>query len=137
MILVRYKQNNIGTWGKLEFSDFSCFTFEPVGDDEVRSGLDKRIPQGDYAISWFDSPRFKRRLPLIFNEKVPAERRILIHSGNYANDTEGCILLGKQAGEQGVFNSRIALDEFLLNLRLKCGNNLGLTGEMLSIINDF
>ena len=29
----RFKQNEIGTWGRLYFGNFECFTFEPVGDD--------------------------------------------------------------------------------------------------------
>lgn len=132
MIIDRFKQNDIGTWGRLFSNGFECFTFEPVGADEVRSGLDKRIPQGFYNIRWHNSPKFGKKLPHLYNDKVPKNRYILIHSGNYANDTEGCILLGFSMGENGVFNSRQALDEFLYYLRY-----LDLEKESLLIRNCF
>lgn len=132
MIVERFKQNNIGTWGRLISNGFECFTFEPVGADEVRRGLDRRIPKGYYNIRWHNSPRFGKKLPHLYNDKVPKDRYILIHSGNYPEHTEGCILVGFSMGENGVFNSRQALDEFLQHLRF-----LDLSKESLLIKNNF
>ncbi|MDA3056419.1 DUF5675 family protein [Campylobacter sp. CN_NA1] len=77
---------------------FNGFTLEPAGSDETRSGLDKRIPQGLYNAKFEYSPRFtpkySRKLPVLFNEFVSKDRRILIHIGNRGVDTLGCILLG-------------------------------------------
>ena len=88
-------------------------TLEPAGDDTTQRGKDKRIPAGAYSVAWHDSPRFKRRLPLLFNDLVPKDRYILIHAGNYPKHTEGCILLGRYATNEGVFNSMAMLREFL------------------------
>ena len=131
----RFKENEIGTWGRLYFRNFECFTFEPVGADEVRSGLDKRVPEGVYNMRWHDSPRFKRRLPHIYNKQVPGSRYILIHAGNLAEHTEGCILLGFNYDARGVWNSRAPLDEFMAKLRSMYKDDL--SPVTLEIINDF
>ncbi len=115
----RFKNVFDGTLGRLSiFADngkelFSCYTLEPRGDDEVRPGLDKRVPQGQYSLRWHDSPRFKRRLLHIYNRQVPQERYILFHIGNYPKDTEGCILLGETCTDKGVLNSRAAFNSFM------------------------
>lgn len=51
------------------------------------------IPTGRYKVIISYSPKFKKFLPLLLN--VPAFSRILIHTGNTAKDTQGCILCGK------------------------------------------
>ena len=135
MKLTRFKENKIGTWGVLEFDGFKCYTFEPVGADEVRSGLDRRVPAGGYNMRWHNSPRFKRRLPHIYNQQVPQGRYILIHSGNLPEHTEGCILLGNNHDARGVWNSRAALDEFMARLRSMYKDDL--SPVKLEIINDF
>lgn len=106
-----------------------------MGADEVRSGLDKRVPAGLYQMRWHDSPRFKRRLPHIYNKQVPGSRYILIHAGNLPQHTEGCILLGFNYDERGVWNSRAALDEFMARLRSMYKDDL--SPVKLEIINDF
>lgn len=50
------------------------------------------IPAGEYPLTITYSPRFKRRLPLINN--VPGRSGIRIHAGNYARESEGCLLMG-------------------------------------------
>lgn len=64
------------------------------------------IPPGRYQVivSW--SERFKRELPLLLD--VPMFRGIRIHPGNTAADTEGCILVGIDRGDDQVFRSREA-----------------------------
>ena len=47
-----------------------------------------------YKLSNGKSPKFKRELPLVYNDKVPATRGIRIHVGNSAKDSNGCILVG-------------------------------------------
>lgn len=54
----------------------------------------KAIPAGLYRLSNGKSPRFKRELPLVYNDKVPAKRGIRIHVGNTVASSSGCILVG-------------------------------------------
>lgn len=66
------------------------------------------IPAGTYRITLEYSPRFKRRLPLLHD--VPHFLGIMIHSGNDANDSAGCILVGKNKVKGKVLESRVASD---------------------------
>lgn len=80
-------------------------------EEEIESderGQDHRIPEGEYKCKWHFGSRFTKRLsdicgfecpPLhLYNDRVPADRYILIHPGNTHKDTEGCILLGSDYG---------------------------------------
>ena len=69
------------------------------------------IPEGRYAVvvSW--SPKFKAWLPILlggpeFNRKWQGVR---IHAGNTVEDTEGCILVGKNKVVGKVVDSGIWL----------------------------
>jgi hypothetical protein len=117
IIITRYKENNIGTWGKLVWDDFVCHTFEPEGQDETRRNMDRRIPQGIYNLRWHQSGKFGMLMPNVYNEKVPSDRYILIHPGNYADDTQGCILLGNKPVSMGVLNSRAVFNPFYSKLK--------------------
>lgn len=53
------------------------------------------IPAGLYTIEYCDSPRFGRKLPLVYNDTdCHASRGLRIHAGNSISDTKGCILVG-------------------------------------------
>lgn len=74
------------------------------------------IPTGTYNVSLTYSPKFKKILPLI--ENVKGFSGIRIHSGNTAEDSLGCILVGKNSVVGKVTNSRNtfnALSEKLQN----------------------
>ncbi|KEA46564.1 hypothetical protein CR66_01635 [Campylobacter mucosalis] len=114
----RFKEIDDGTIGRFTLFKgdevlLNGFTLEPAGSDEIRPNLDKRIPQGVYNVIWHKSPRFKQVLPLLYNDKVSRERYILIHVGNHPKDTQGCILLGGNYDDKGVFNSKATLSRFL------------------------
>lgn len=99
---------------------FNGFTLEPAGPDEVRSGLDRRIPQGVYNAVFEYSPKFNRNLPVLFNENVAKSRRILIHTGNTGVDTAGCILIGNEWSANGkVFNSINTINTLFSKLKMK------------------
>jgi hypothetical protein len=57
------------------------------------------IPEGRYKVIVSDSPKLKRRLPLLLD--VPGFTGIRIHAGKNAKWTEGCVLVGdnKNRGE--------------------------------------
>lgn len=92
------------TIGKLYLNDiFICDTLEDVCRDINRDGDlndvgetkvygETAIPSGTYKFIINMSPRFKKLLPRLQN--VPGYDGVLIHSGNFAKDTHGCILVG-------------------------------------------
>jgi hypothetical protein len=57
------------------------------------------------VISW--SPKMKQWLPILLG--VPNFSGIRIHAGNTADDTQGCILVGKNREVGKVLDSRIWL----------------------------
>lgn len=61
------------------------------------------IPAGVYEVVVNISPRFRRKLPRLLN--VPGFDGILIHRGNKAEDTAGCILVGENRERGKVINS--------------------------------
>lgn len=62
------------------------------------------IPYGKYKIVMSYSSRFKKTLPELLN--VPLFNGIRIHPGNTADDTEGCLLPGKNKAVGKVLESR-------------------------------
>lgn len=92
------------TIGKLYINDiFICDTLEDVCRDLNRDGdlNDKgeqkifgetAIPSGIYKVTLDISPRFKKLLPRLHG--IEGYDGVLIHMGNWAKDTHGCILVG-------------------------------------------
>jgi hypothetical protein len=86
------------------------YTLEPItttSDVKPRS-----IPCGTYDLTIRHSPRFEREMPHI--ENVHGFEGILIHWGNFPEDTEGCTLIGGYEGPQPDFigGSKHAFGEF-------------------------
>ena len=61
------------------------------------------IPFGTYKVILTMSPKFKRELPRLLN--VPSFEGVLIHRGNTAKDSAGCILIGENKAVGKVLNS--------------------------------
>ncbi|MBF1060225.1 MAG: hypothetical protein HXL31_05010 [Prevotellaceae bacterium] len=92
---------------------------ESMTEDEIAALKVKgatAIPTGTYRIDMQTrSPRFGRVLPRLVSVKGYAG--VLIHSGNTAADTEGCILVGENRERGKVLNSRATLERLLVFLR--------------------
>lgn len=68
------------------------------------------IPSGEYTVKMAYSPKYKRDMPEVLN--VKGFSGIRIHSGNTAEDSLGCILLGRNTKVGMVTDSRKTCKEF-------------------------
>ncbi len=87
------------------------------------------IPFGKYSVVYTHSPKFKRKLPLLLN--VPQFEGIRIHPGNTAEDSLGCILVGKNTAVGKLTESKVTSDK-LNNLIETAINN----GESIMLIKE-
>lgn len=126
-------------WPKAEYTvgrlyidgEMYCDTLEDRVADVNRNGeLDgterkvpgkTAIPYGTYKIFYGWSPRFGRNLPRLLN--VTAFDGILIHPGNTAEDSAGCILVGRNTEVGRLTQSRLYSDE--LNKRIDIAQRRG------------
>jgi len=125
--LIRTDKTEISTIGELTVDGaFQCFILEdkdrgldqsmPIAVIQQHKVFGKTaIPKGTYdvVISW--SNRFKTYLPLIIN--VPGFEGVRIHSGNVAEDTEGCQLPGNARTKDKVLDSRNAFKALFAKLK--------------------
>lgn len=72
------------------------------------------IPYGTYQIEMKRSTHFNEILPHLLN--VHDFDGVLIHSGNTAEDTHGCILVGKNTVKGEITQSRICMKNLLAML---------------------
>lgn len=92
-----------------------CVTLEPSAIATF-----PRISTGKYQVEIAFSPRFRRAMPHVMN--VPGRDGILIHWGNYAENTDGCILVGETKGvlndgAPAIWNSRETFDKLYQELQ--------------------
>ena len=123
--LYRYSSQKDSTLGILYLVDdetdhknFLCFTLEDE-KREVKVYGETRIPQGTYQIKYRTEggyfAKYKKRFPDLHNDSrgvlhitdVPNFKYILLHCGNSADDSDGCIILGN------VVSQNITKDGFL------------------------
>lgn len=111
LVLQRSDANDARTIGVLMAgAAFECYTLEDRlrPRDATKVPGKTAIPAGLYrvVVSW--SPRFGRELPML--EHVPGFEGIRIHAGNDAEDTDGCILVGRRREADAILESRAALE---------------------------
>ena len=129
--VVREIKNDVCTIGSLFINDvFFCYTLEDKDRGLKQSdsllfiqakkifGL-TAIPSGFYKLTVNQSPKFKRMLPRILD--IKGFSGVLLHRGNSATDSLGCILIGYKKGENSIFESTKA--EIDLVNRLLLHNN--------------
>ena len=91
---------------------FFCNTLEDTVRDlsnEKKVYGKTAIPYGEYKVVYNWSPKFGRNLPRLLN--VPAFEGILIHPGNTADDSAGCILVGRNTEVGRLTESRYTSDK--------------------------
>ena len=92
-----------------EEEEYFCDTLEPTWRDYAHGAHKIKgrsaIPEGRYAVVISFSPKFEQWLPILLG--VPKFEGIRIHEGNCSEDTEGCILVGKNREIGKVLDSRI------------------------------
>ena len=94
---------------------FECFTLEDVVREVPGLAVVDwkvpdvtAIPSGTYKLIVTASARFHKLLPELVD--VPGFAGVRIHCGNCAEDTEGCILVGRRRDTAAVLESRIAFN---------------------------
>ena len=116
LVLRRIAKRDTYTIGRL-YADgkYFCDTLEDT-DRNLTSEMDEEyikqqkvygktaIPSGVYQVEITYSPKFKKQMPLV--KDVKGFQGIRIHSGNTDEDTEGCILVGKNTKVGMVTDSR-------------------------------
>lgn len=89
--LIRFKLHGKTVMGILKGDVWKCGTYFTI------ENFDKMLPDGTYHVKITYSPKLKRDVPIVFNDKVPESRGIRIHEGNIVQNTKGCILVGNWA----------------------------------------
>jgi hypothetical protein len=110
--LVRLEEADVGTFGVLKVNkQIRFYTLEPP--DFENEAYISSIPCQQYVIERHTSPRHG----LTFRVKtVPHRSDILFHTGNWLDETQGCILLGLNLipfPKRGVGSSRVAHEMFM------------------------
>lgn len=118
-------------------NDFECYTLEdvvrevegkPVKDWKIKG--ETAIPRGTYNVVLHMSPRFKKTLPML--ENVPGFEYILIHQGNWAKNTEGCILVGSaKVSDVMIGGSKTAFDKLMPKIEAALKNKEKVTVTIL------
>ncbi|WP_071145903.1 DUF5675 family protein [Bacteroides ihuae] len=133
LLLKRIARKSGYTIGKLFVDgEYFCDTLEDTDRLDEGMSLDEikklkqpgqtAIPEGSYKVIVNVSPKFKRLLPRLQN--VPGFEGVLIHRGNTAKDTAGCILVGENKRVGMVLNSTY-YEERLVEL-LKHDDNISI-----------
>jgi hypothetical protein len=89
--LIRFKFKSKTVMGVLKGDVLKCGTYFTI------ENFDKMLPDGKYMVKVTYSPKFKRDVPIVYNDEVPESRGIRIHEGNIVQNSNGCILVGNWA----------------------------------------
>lgn len=94
-----------------------CFTLEDRyrAPPEPKVFGETAIPEGRYEVIINHSPHFGCDMPRLVD--VPGYAGVLIHSGNVAADTEGCLLVGQSHGVDRIDLSRAAFASLFPKLK--------------------
>ena len=121
-LLTRFAYGEMGTFGKLEGPNFTCYTVEdPWNNNEPNKSC---IPEGVYQAKRTSRPKHGNTFVLINEDlkiaefpKLGMRDSCLIHVANTIIDVEGCIGLGERLGCLGsnwaILDSTTAVKRFM------------------------
>lgn len=118
--IIRHTFTTLTAIGTFNIFGWECSTLEDVPRAlGIKIYGRTAIPEGDYKLKFTMSNRFKRVLPLIYNQddytindgRGVVFKGVRMHAGNTHEDTHGCILPGLVPGENAVYSSRLAMDK--------------------------
>jgi len=108
--------STVGTF-TIDNDTLTGYILEPLGPSTTERDQDKRIPAGEYSLTWRTSGHFPKNkyndryldngFPNIYNEDVAKGRGILIHRGCTGIDTTGCLLPGTNITVSTINNKKI------------------------------
>lgn len=123
LTLIRDTYTSKSTIGRLFIDGVEfCYTLEDVVRAKgVKVYGETAIPEGVYSVTMTYSNRFKEMMPLLYNKPDNSVQDgkgvrfdgIRIHSGNKAEHSHGCILLGSTKSKDFIGNSKTTYKEFL------------------------
>lgn len=116
LVLERKEKTPLSTIGDLYVNNvFECYTLEDVERTGLKIFGKTAIMKGTYEVVITFSNRFQRLLPLLLS--VPNFEGVRIHSGNTADNTEGCILVAQKKGKDQILQSRLAFDKLFKKMQ--------------------
>ena len=133
MILRRFRQDEIGTFGTLELDDQVFFTVEkPWKNNEpfescLPDGEYSLIPHGEYGKDGNVLAIVNRDMGITHYQEPDSVRyACLIHTANYPSDVVGCVGLGQDyiADKNMITNSRKSIKEFYAKISPTESHNL-------------
>lgn len=109
---------------------FECYTLESVArPNGIKIFGETCIPAGKYQFKLTTSGRFKQLLPIIYNKSgqiISDHYNCIWHSVrifglNPANEeVDGCIQIGFKKGENHLYESKKAINQFMVSLMQYC-----------------
>lgn len=101
----------------IEDKDRGLYQYMNVGEiSRLKVMHQTAIPYGTYKVRISMSPKYKKEMPEIMN--VPGYTGVRIHSGNTAEDSSGCLIVGEKNGPGNkVINSRVTYDKLMQILK--------------------
>ena len=126
LLLIRDTWTEKSTMGQLFLNgELFCDTLENPWKNNTRNI--SCIPKGKYSVDLRPARQSATRdyLHLILKD-VPNRDYILVHRGNSAQDTRGCILVGRGTEQDIVYNSRMSMDLLMKEIITLGGENINL-----------
>ena len=126
LLIIRDEFTDKSTIGKLYLDgEMFCYTLELPYLDNQRSI--SCIPAGQYKVRLRTAKESSSRDYLhLLVQDVTGRSYILVHIGNIARDTRGCILVGQSRQQDRVNNSRIAMELLMKEILNLGGTNINL-----------